>query len=208
MLCKFSLVGAVALVGAMLPVAASAQDSGYRYPEKTVLSQYDEAVFFFAGQFHKDWFHYSFHPWDATWDSTSVIGAGYQRTWLDWKDFRLGGEVGVAGRFGADAASAELWAALFARYDGFVVGNFRVSPMFSIGLSYATGTQGYESQRMTEWGTYEPVLIYLGPEIALSLVDQPQWEVFTRFHHRSGGYGLIADMDASNAVTAGLRYKF
>ena len=80
--------------------------------------------------------------------------------------------------------------------------------MFSIGLSYATGTQGYESQRMTEWGTYEPVLIYLGPEIALSLVDQPQWEVFTRFHHRSGGYGLIADMDASNAVTAGLRYKF
>jgi hypothetical protein len=208
MLCKFSLVGAVALVAAMLPVAASAQDSGYRYPEKTVLSQYDEAVFFFAGQFHKDWFHYSFHPWDATWDRTSVIGAGYQRTWLDWKDFRLGGEVGVAGRFGADAASAELWAALFARYDGFVVGNFRISPMFSIGLSYATGTQGYESQRMTEWGTYEPVLIYLGPEIALSLVDQPQWEVFTRFHHRSGGYGLIADMDASNAVTAGLRYKF
>jgi hypothetical protein len=208
MLCKFSLVSAVALATAMVPFAASAQDSGYRYPEKTVLSQYDEAVFFFAGQFHKDWFHYSFHPWDATWDNTSVIGAGYQRTWLDWKDFRLGGEVGVAGRFGADAASAELWAALFARYDGFVVGNFRVSPMFSIGLSYATGTQGYESQRMTEWGTYEPVLIYLGPEIALSLVDQPQWEVFTRFHHRSGGYGLIADMDASNAVTAGVRYKF
>lgn len=197
-----------ALWAAVAVLPAAAQDSGYRYPEKTVLSQYDEAVFFFGGQFHKDWFHYSFHPWDATFDDTSVIGAGYQRTWFDWKDVRIGGEIGVAGRIGSSAASAELWAALFARYDGFVVGNFRVSPTFSIGLSYATGTQGYEAQRMAIWGTYEPVLIYLGPEIALSLVDQPQWEAFTRFHHRSGGYGLIADMDASNAVTAGIRYKF
>ena len=44
--------------------------------------------------------------------------------------------------------------------------------------------------------------------LAFSLVDQPQWEVFTRFQHRSGAYGLIADLDASNAVTAGFRYKF
>ena len=198
-----------ALLAVLLAVGpAAAQDSGYRYPEKTILSEYDEAVFFFGGQFHKDWFHYSFHPWDATWDNTAIIGAGYQRTWFDWKDLRMGGEVGIAGRIGADAASAELWAALYARYDGFVVGNFRFSPMFSIGLSYATGTQGYEAQRMQVWGRNEPVLIYLGPEFAFSLVDQPQWEVFTRFHHRSGGYGLIADMDASNAVTGGVRYKF
>jgi hypothetical protein len=89
-----------------------------------------------------------------------------------------------------------------------VFGNVRFSPTFSIGLSYATGTQGFEGQRIAQWGKDVPVLVYLGPELAFSLVDQPQWEVFTRFQHRSGAYGLIADLDASNAVTAGFRYKF
>lgn len=189
-------------------VAPAAAQSSYRYPEKTELSNYDEAVFFFGGQFHTGWFYESLTPWAVTWDNTTLVAAGYQRTLFDWKDLRIGAEVGIGGRFGANAASAELWAAIFARYDGFIVGNFRFTPLFSIGLSYATGTQGYESQRMNQWGTYEPLLVYLGPEFAFSLVDQPQWEVFTRFQHRSGAYGLIADMDASNAVTAGVRYKF
>jgi len=208
MLRRFFLSVAVAVAMIQMAVPALAQDSGYRYPEKTVLSAYDEAVFFFGGRFHTGWFVDSFHPWNASWDDTYVLGAGYQRTWLDWKDLRIGGEVGVGGRFAPNGASAEFWAAVFARYDGYVFGNVRLTPMFSIGMSYATGTQGFEQQRMTQWGHYQPFLIYLGPEIALSLVDQPQWEVFTRFHHRSGGYGLLADMDASNAVTAGVRYKF
>lgn len=182
--------------------------SSYRYPEKTVLSAYDEAVFFFGGRFHQNWFGESLAPWAVTWDDTYVVGAGYQRTWLDWKDIRIGGEVGVAGRLGATGSSAEIWAAVFARYDGYIVGNFRFSPSLSFGISYATGTQGHEAQRMNDWGHYQPLLVYLGPEFIFSLVDQPQWEVFTRFHHRSGAYGLIADMDASNAVTAGVRYKF
>lgn len=202
------IAGAIAIVVLLgLSGPASAQSS-YRYPEKTVLSNYDEAVFFFGGQFHKDWFVDSLSPWAVTWDDTTLVAAGYQKTWLDWKDLRIGGEVGVAGRFGANAASAELWAAIYARYDGFVAGNFRFTPLFSIGISYATGSQGYEQQRMNEWGRNQPILVYLGPEFAFSLVDQPQWEVFTRFHHRSGAYGLIADLDASNAVTAGVRYKF
>jgi len=198
----------VAFFCSILPNAAQAQASDYRYPEKTALSEFDEAVFFFGGQFHKDWFVDSFTPWNATFDDTYLIAAGYQRTWLDWKDVRIGTEIGISGRIGSAASSAEIWGAVYGRYDGFVVGNFRFSPLFSIGLSYATGTQGYEGERMNVWGRYQPLLVYLGPEIAFSLVDQPQWEAFTRFHHRSGAYGLIADMDASNAVTAGIRYKF
>jgi hypothetical protein len=194
------------VIVALFPVtAAQAQSS---YPEKTALSAYDEAVFFFGGRFHTDWFGDGFRPWEVSWDDTYLVGGGYQHTFFDFKDIRIGGEVGLAGRFAPDGNSAELWAAIYGRYDGFVLGNFRVSPLFSVGVSYATGTQGYEAQRMAEWGRYEPVLIYLGPEIAFSLVDQPQWEAFTRFHHRSGGFGVIADLDASNVITAGLRYKF
>ncbi len=203
------IAGAVALAVLVFGFAAPAMaQSSYRYPEKTVLSDYDEAVFFFGGQFHKNWFVDSLSPWAVTWDDTTLVAAGYQKTWLDWKDLRIGGEVGVSARLGSSAASAELWAAIYARYDGFVAGNFRFTPLFSIGISYATGSQGYEQQRMNEWGRNQPILVYLGPEFAFSLVDQPQWEVFTRFHHRSGAYGLIADLDASNAVTAGIRYKF
>lgn len=198
----------VALIGIVLAGGSSVAQSSYRYPEKTVLSEYDEAVFFFGGRFHKDWFVDSLHPWDVNWDDTYLLAAGYQRTWLDWKDVRIGVEVGIAGRLNSAASSAEIWGAIYGRYDGFVVGNFRFTPLFSIGISYATGTQGYEQVRMNEWGRYQPILVYLGPEFAFSLVDQPQWEVFTRFHHRSGAYGLIADMDASNVVTAGVRYKF
>jgi hypothetical protein len=198
----------VALTGVVLAGAPAVAQSTYRYPEKTALSAYDEAVFFFAGRFHTDWFKDSLTPWSVNWDGSYILGGGYQKTLVDWKDFRLGLEGGIAGRFAPDGASAEVWGGVYGRYDGWVFGNFRFSPALTFGLSVTTGTQGYEGARMNQWGSYEPLLVYLGPEFIFSLADQPQWEVFTRFQHRSGAYGLIADLDASNAVTAGFRYKF
>ena len=44
-------------------------------------------------------------------------------------------------------------------------------------------------------------LIYLGPPTA-------NWEVLMRLHHRSNGFGLVAEDGGSNAVCAGLRYRF
>lgn len=182
-------------------IPAQAQD--------TQLSAYDEAVFFFAGRFHTDWFGTSLKPWEVTWDGTYIAGGGYQTTWLDWYDLRLGGEAGVSGRFGVDGSSAELWGGIFVRYDGLVIADtLRISPAWTTGLTVTTGTQGWEGERMDAWGEFEPLLIYLGAELNFSLVDQPQWETFVRVHHRSGGYGVIADLDASNAITGGFRYKF
>lgn len=198
----------VALTGVVLAAVPAGAQSTYRYPEKTALSAYDEAVFFFAGRFHTDWFKDSLTPWSVNWDDTYIVGGGYQKTLVDWKDFRLGLEGGIAGRFAPDGSSAEVWAGVYGRYDGWVFGNVRFSPALTFGVSAATGTQGHEGARMNQWGQYEPILVYLGPELNFSLADQPQWEVFTRFQHRSGAYGLIADLDASNAVTAGFRYKF
>lgn len=198
------LVLSLSLFAAALPMQALPA-----LAQQTQLSQYDQAVFFFGGRFHQDWFGTSLSPLALTWDDTFIAAAGYQQTWVDWYDIRLGGEAGVSGRFGTTGASAELWGGIFARYDGLVIADtVRISPVWVTGLSVTTGTQGWEGQRMNEWGKFEPLLIYLGAELNLSLVDQPQWEAFVRVHHRSGGYGLIADMDASNAITGGFRYKF
>ena len=177
--------------------------------QQVQLSELDRAVFFFGGRFHKDWFGTSLKPWEVAWDDTYILGAGYQQTLLDWNDVRIGGEAGISGRFGTDGSSAELWGGMFVRYDGLVLlDTLRVSPAWTTGLSVSTGTQGWEGERMDAWGSFEPVLVYLGAELNFSLVDQPQWETFVRVHHRSGGYGWIADIDASNAVTGGIRYKF
>lgn len=190
-------------------VAGSMMSAPYALAQQTQLSEFDEAVFFFGGRFHQDWFGTSLDPLVLTWDDTYIAAAGYQQTWFDWYDLRLGGEVGISGRFSTDGASAELWGGLFVRYDGLVIADtLRISPAWVTGLSVTTGTQGWEGARMQAWGEFEPVLIYLGAELNFSLVDQPQWETFVRVHHRSGGYGFIADIDASNAITGGVRYKF
>ena len=82
-------------------------------------------------------------------------------------------------------------------------------PSFTIGLSVATAPIGIEKVR-AGWinQTDVPLLVYLGPEINVSLVDHPQWEVFARLQHRSGGYGWIGHIDGSNADVLGIRYKF
>lgn len=198
-----SLFGVAVLVPAGVVFASPA------FSQELQRSELDRAVFFFGGRFHQDWFGTSLKPWEVTWDDTWIAGAGYQQTVVDWNDLRIGAEVGISGRFAADGSSAEFWGGMFARYDGLVLfDTLRVSPAWTTGLSIASGTQGWEGARMDAWGSLEPLLVYLGAELDFSLVDQPQWETFVRVHHRSGGYGWIADIDASNAITGGVRYKF
>lgn len=194
---------------APLCVAAATLWPGPLLAQEQALSRYDQAVFFFGGRFHQDWFGTSLRPWELAWDDTAIAGVGYQHTWIDWNELRIGGEVGLAGRFGTAASSAEVWGGLFVRYDGLVLADtLRISPAWITGLSVTTGTQGWEGERMAAWGEFEPALVYLGAELNLSLVAAPQLETFVRVHHRSGAYGVIADLDASNAITGGIRYKF
>ena len=177
--------------------------------QETQLSAYDEAVFFFGGRFHQDWFGTSLKPWKVKWDDTFIAAAGYQKTWLDWNDVRIGGEVGVSGRFSTDGASAELWAAsspaTTASCSSIRCGSrppgppaSRSPPARRAGRASAWTPGASSSRCSSTWGA----------ELNFSLVDQPQWETFVRVHHRSGGYGFIADIDASNAITGGIRYKF
>jgi hypothetical protein len=53
----------------------------------------------------------------------------------------------------------------------------------------------------SKWLIYWFLELTFGPPTA-------NWEVLTRLHHRSNGFGLVAEDGGSNAVCAGLRYRF
>ncbi|WP_372682804.1 hypothetical protein [Desulfosarcina sp.] len=75
---------------------------------------------------------------------------------------------------------------------------------WGIGPSYATETPPIEletNDSSSQWLIYWYSELTLGPPAS-------GWEVMLRLHHRSDGYGAVADDGGSNAVCAGLRYRF
>ena len=119
----------------------------------------------------------------------------------------MGIEVGAGVRIGAPV-SGEAWMGLVNRLGTFEIGPLNITPAITGGLSVVTDTIGVETEREREAGQSAHVLYYLAPEIAVSIDEHEEWEAFGRVQHRSGGFGTIAHIDGSNAVTAGLRYKF
>jgi hypothetical protein len=168
---------------------------------------YDRDVFFFAGRFQNLDFGHSFVPFNAPYNSDSVFGGGYQQFFSNWNGFKLGAEVGLAARF-SNQVSAELWGGVVGRYDGWALGPVRISPALTFGLSAVSGYVTTEADQVPIIGKGVPILFYLGPELNFSLADHPNIEAFIRIQHRSGGYGTIAKIDAANADTLGLRWKF
>jgi len=169
-----------------------------------------QTVFVFGGRYYSQYIEYGINPFNPTYENNYVVGAGYQRflpgSWHSWK---LGVEVGLAARLG-DATSAEMWAGGVARFDGIVLGNVRISPAITLGISAESGVVGVEAEHAAEVGGGDPALLfYMGPEINLSWADNPNLEVFWRIHHRSGAWNTLGNMqDGANATTVGLRYKF
>ncbi len=76
---------------------------------------------------------------------------------------------------------------------------------FGLGLSYATDKPEVEIQN--DGGTSR-LLIYWMLELAFALPARPQLELLTRIHHRSNGFGHVAEAGGSNALALGLRYRF
>ena len=94
------------------------------------------------------------------------------------------------------------------RSPGFDVGPLHITPAVTGGFSAVTGTIGVETERADRIHRGVPLLFYMGPEIDFSVASNPNMEVFWRLQHRSGGYGIIAPIDGSNADTVGVRFKF
>lgn len=170
-------------------------------------AQSDQNVFVLGGRFQTGHIQDTFRFWEDHYEDNFFAGVGYQHFIHQYDGFRLGGEIGLGVRAG-DRASAELWFGAVARYDGLHIGDLNISPALTAGFSLVTDTIGIETERAAELGHGVPFLYYLGPEIAVSHAQNPNMELVVRVHHRSGGFGTIAAIDASNAATAGLRYKF
>jgi hypothetical protein len=167
----------------------------------------DENVFIFGGPLTAGYFGDTLQPWRWKLESNVFAGVGYQHFFHEYHSFQMGIEVGAGVRIGAPV-SGEAWMGLVSRLGTFEIGPLNITPSITGGLSVVTDTIGVETEREMEAGQSAHVLYYLAPEIAVSVDEYEQWEAFGRVQHRSGGFGTIAHIDGSNAVTAGLRYKF
>ncbi|WP_051434492.1 hypothetical protein [Desulfonatronum lacustre] len=148
--------------------------------------------------------------WSVDFEENHLVALAYARDMLDLAyDLRLGPEVGVAARFGC-RWSAEIWAGAALRHRGIVLFNrLRLEPAFTLGLSWIHNSIGIERNREETQDGDATWLVYLGPELAFSLPQYPQWTIFYRLHHRSGAFRTFGNLKGGhNANTIGLRYSF
>jgi hypothetical protein len=150
-----------------------------------------------------------------------IVGAAYRRDYLQYGPLTVGGEVGIADRFGhfvecCDAPvvssgivqSGELWTGGTFRID-LLLGPVRMTPGVTIGFSVTTNSIGREREReITEFGNAR-FLGYLSPEVAFSAVSFPNLELVFRVQHRSGLFGTFGGLfEGYNADVVGVRYHF
>jgi hypothetical protein len=168
-------------------------------------------VLFFGGVFTATSFPgWTNIPIDALEDNY-IVGAAVNRQFVDLgRGFHLGGEIGLAGRFG-DGTSAEVWAGPSLRYDGFRLGPVAVSFGLVVAMSAVTGPIGKERKVAAAQSGHGALLWYLGPEFSLTFDAFPTTEFVFRLHHRSGGLKVpflptLGNMpDVSNAYVFGIR---
>lgn len=167
------------------------------------------SIFVFGGVYTNKSMRKTLDIVGTDYDSNFPLALGYQRFWWSLWDFRIGGEVGVAARFG-DPFSMELWGGAVLRYDGLTIADrLKVTPGITAGLSGVTATMGVERLRERSHGGDAQLLFYLGPEIAVSHTRYPNIELFYRLHHRSGAGGVINGLNEGyNANTLGLRFLY
>ena len=116
---------------------------------------------------------------------------------------RIGHESGIALRFGREF-SIETWRGMTMSFSSELIGGTIVTPRLVLGMSSISNPIGVEVEReaAVEGGDVDR-LVYLGSELARSLVALPNLEVFYRLHHRSGAahfWGNVAAGHNANGV--------
>ena len=147
-------------------------------------------------------------------EDIAFAGVALNRTFFDLgAGFKLGGEIGLGGRFG-NQVSADLWFGPSSRHHGFQTGPARLTLGVTAGFSAVTSSSGIERVREIEDDGDAAFVYYLGPEVGLVFSSLPKYEFLFRVHHRSGGANIswipsIGNMgDASNAYLVGVRRRF
>lgn len=195
---SLSLAAMIALVATP---SLSSEDMG---------SETSEAIFGFGGTLTTEDMLKSAALIPVDYEKNAILGGGYQFYPYRIGNVKLGGEIGVAVRFGK-GFTGEVWVGPVARYDRIRLGErLFVSPSFTAGLSLVSDAQpGRERQEEIKDNGNANVLFYLGPEINVSFSEESSTEFFWRLHHRSGGGKTLGNMKgATNANVFGVRYKF
>lgn len=170
----------------------------------TASAEYDRFVHAYAAQFTHEAFV-----------DTFALQADFDDRWL--------AAVGIGGRFAAprehiqlewELQAAKHWGLLhheevnalgIVRRHGYSWDDvIRTSAAFGLGLSYAFERPVYET--LDSKG--ERMLVYMMFELTAAPPRTRDWSVFMRIHHRSGVFGLVADVDGSNFIGIGLRHHY
>ena len=199
--------------------AGSARADGYDPLGNSPISNVPGSVSIFGGILTGDSSlgNLFIHPNDIDYENFGkggFVGAAMSRQLVRfWSYFWLEAELGGGFRFepGRDYYSPEGWGAIYMRFDGFPWNHYLRT---SVGISTGINVIGEIPPSETVYGEKTDVADeailqhYLSPEIAFSLPDSPQNELFFRIHHRSTGFGLFWNTSTgSNVLTLGLRFR-
>jgi hypothetical protein len=172
---------------------------------ETVLAQ-DFGLALYGGRLTKEKWEKAISPEADYSDSTIVVAAG---SWAvtRWFDDKLSLELEAqVGKYFGDQDHWEVNLPILGfRWHRFPWdASLATSFAWGIGPSYATRVPEVELETnddSSRWLIYWFGELTFGPPAA-------DWEVLLRLHHRSDGFGTVADDGGSNAVCAGLRYRF
>jgi hypothetical protein len=166
----------------------------------------DFAVALYAGQLTKEKWENSILPGAEFADASIVVASA------SWTYFRLlHGSLSfeLEGQLGKYFGEQDNWEInmpiLGFRWHRFPWDDHLATTIaWGIGSSYATQVPKVELETnysSNKWLIYWFLELTFGP-------PTKNWEVLMRLHHRSDGFGLVAEDGGSNAVCTGLRYRF
>ena len=166
----------------------------------------DFALSFYVGQATEEKWEQAILPGAEFADATLVVAAG-SWTAARFLEGKLSLEVEAqVGRYFGDQEHWEINLPILGfrwhrfPWDAHVATSFA----WGIGPSYATEVPTVEldtNDESSRWLIYWFGELTLGPPAAA-------WEVLLRLHHRSDGYGAVAEDGGSNTLCAGLRFRF
>ncbi len=163
------------------------------------------AVTLFGGRMINDEFHEVLPLDDVSWRRSNLIGLAASRRL--WEIGRFA-DIEVEGQVVRHFGNQHHW-----EFNALGVGRWRLFPWsetvhttlaYGLGLSYATELPNDE---VAHRGSSKRTLFYWVAELEVGPPDAP-WSAIARLHHRSTGFGLLGDNGGSNALVAGLRWRF
>jgi hypothetical protein len=166
----------------------------------------DYAAAIFAGQLTNEKFQEAVQP-GADFADAALVVASASWTIAHWFSDRLSCELeGQVGRYFGDQEHWEINLPIVGlRWHRFPWDDYLASSLaWGIGPSYATKVPAVElenNESSSKWLVYWFAELTVAPPAA-------RWEVLFRLHHRSDAFGAVAEDGGSNAVGAGLRYRF